>query len=49
VKFVGVAINTAKLDEDAAERLLRETEQRLGLPTVDPLRTGVGPIVDNLA
>ena len=49
VRCVGIAVNTAKLDQGEAERLLQETEQRLGLPTVDPLRTGVGRIVDKLA
>ncbi|MGF1610897.1 MAG: N-acetyltransferase DgcN [Kiloniellales bacterium] len=48
VRCVGVAINTARLEQAAAEALLEETERRLGLPTVDPLRTGVGPIVDRL-
>jgi hypothetical protein len=32
-----------------SERTLRDTEQKYGLPTVDPLRTGVGRIVDALA
>ncbi len=48
-KFVGVAVNTKNLDEAAAERFLKETEDRFGLPTVDPVRTGVGRIVDGLA
>ena len=46
--FVGVAVNTAKLDPAAAERFLKETEDRFGLPTVDPVRTGVARIVDGL-
>ncbi len=48
VKVVGVSINTKSLDDAAAEKLLKETEQRLGLPTVDAVRTGVASIVDNL-
>ncbi len=48
-KFVGVAVNTHNLDQAAAEAFLKDTEQRFGLPTVDPLRTGVGRIVDALA
>ncbi len=47
--FVGVAVNTKTLDDAAAERFLKETEDRFGLPTVDPVRTGVGRIVDGLA
>ena len=48
-KFVGICVNTKALDEAAAERFLEETEARFGLPTVDPVRTGVGQIVDSLA
>ncbi len=47
-KFVGISINTAKLDDAAAEAFLKETEARFGLPTVDPVRTGVRRIVDGL-
>jgi len=45
---IGIAINTKSLDALAAERYLGEIEQRFGLPTVDPLRTGVAAIVDRL-
>ena len=48
VQVVGVSINTKSLDQAAAEKLLKETEDRLGLPTVDAIRTGVAPIVDKL-
>jgi len=48
VKFVGVSVNTSKLTPDAAERFLKETESRLKLPTVDPIRTGVARLVDAL-
>ena len=47
-KFVGAAINTSALDDAAAESCLAETEQRLGLPCVDPVRTGVARIADVL-
>jgi uncharacterized NAD-dependent epimerase/dehydratase family protein len=49
VRVTGVSINTAGLDAGAAERLLGETEERLGLPTVDPFRHGAGRLVDALA
>lgn len=49
VRCVGLSINTAGLDEAAARDYLRGTEARLGLPCVDPVRTGVGAIVDNLS
>jgi uncharacterized NAD-dependent epimerase/dehydratase family protein len=48
VRGVGLAINTAGLDAAAARDYLRQTEDRLGLPCVDPVRTGVGRIVDHL-
>ena len=47
-RFVGAAINTSALDEAAAGRYLAETEERLGLPSVDPVRTGMGRIADAL-
>jgi uncharacterized NAD-dependent epimerase/dehydratase family protein len=48
VRCAGLSINTAGLDAGAARDYLRQTEDRLTLPCVDPVRTGVGPIVDNL-
>lgn len=47
-RFIGVSINTSKLAFDAAKRLLADTEERLGLPCADPVKTGVAPIVDRL-
>jgi uncharacterized NAD-dependent epimerase/dehydratase family protein len=49
VRCVGLSLNTSALDPAAAERALRDTEQKHDLPAVDPLRTGVGKIVDALA
>lgn len=46
---VGISLNTSKLDESAAIRLLADTQERLGLPCVDPFRIGVKPIVDAVA
>ncbi|MBK1667512.1 EBNA-1 nuclear protein [Rhodovibrio sodomensis] len=47
-RTIGVAVNTSALDRDAAKACLQEIEQRLGLPTVDPVRDGVARIVDQL-
>ena len=47
-RFVGVAVNTSALDDAAAESYLAETEERLGLPCVDPVRTGVARIAEVL-
>jgi D-glutamate N-acetyltransferase len=49
VRCAGLSINTAGLDAAASHDYLRETEDRLGLACVDPVRTGVGRIIDNLA
>ena len=48
VRCVGLSINTAGLDAAAGHDYLRQTEARLGLPCVDPVRTGVGALVDTL-
>jgi uncharacterized NAD-dependent epimerase/dehydratase family protein len=46
VRLLGFALNTSALDAEAAKGALREVETRFGLPAVDPLRTGVAPLVD---
>ena len=45
---IGVAVNTSGLDAAAAERFTKETEDSLGLPTVDPVRDGGARLVDAL-
>lgn len=45
----GISINTQHLSEPDAERLLKETEDRMGLPATDPFRHGAGKLVDALA
>jgi len=47
-RFVGIAINTKHLDEATALKMLEDTAAEFDLPCVDPLRTGVAAIVDNL-
>ena len=47
-RFVGVAFNTSTLSEIEAHRIMRAAQDSLGLPCVDPIRTGVAPIVDEL-
>jgi uncharacterized NAD-dependent epimerase/dehydratase family protein len=49
VRCVGVSVNTAGLDAAAARDYLSRTQDRLRMPVVDPVRTGVGAIVDALA
>jgi uncharacterized NAD-dependent epimerase/dehydratase family protein len=48
VRAVGVALNTARLDEVTARRMCRETEDALGLPCTDPYRFGSDAIIDLL-
>ena len=45
VRVAGVSINTAAMEADAAASYLAEVEQRIGLPTVDPLRQGARRLV----
>jgi len=48
IACVGIAINTEHLSEKDALALLDRTGKEHGLPCVDPIRTGTGPIVDLL-
>lgn len=48
IRCVGVAINTAKLEERAARDLIQATQSRIGLPTTDPIRFGVDRIIAEL-
>jgi len=43
-RFVGVSLNTSAMNEAEATEVLIGTSQSLGLPCVDPIRTGVEPI-----
>ncbi len=47
-RCVGLAIDTSRLDAQAREAMLAETEEELGIPCVDPVATGVARIVDAL-
>jgi uncharacterized NAD-dependent epimerase/dehydratase family protein len=49
IRPAGIAINTAALDGEAARQALEEAAAAYDLPAVDPIRTGVGPIVDCIA
>src|ERR1700758_2260449 len=47
-RCIGASINTSQLSEASAAAYLAEIEKKLGLPTIDPVRSGVGAIVDRL-
>ncbi len=47
-EVVGVCVNTVAMSEEEAKAYLAKVEAETGLPTVDPFRHGVGPIVDKL-
>ena len=40
IRCAGISLNTGRLDVEAAETVIAETAQRLGLPTADPIRGG---------
>ena len=48
ITCIGIAINTEHLSDDVARTYLKETGEAHGLPCVDPIRTGVEPIVEEL-
>ena len=47
-RFVGLSINTSKLDEADADSYLKDLSRKFDLPAVDPFRMSVGPILENL-
>ena len=48
IRCAGVSINTSAMDPDEREAHLLELSELTGLPCVDPVATGVAPIVDYL-
>lgn len=48
VRCVGIAVNTKHLSAEDAQTCLHDIESAQGIACVDPIRTGVGPIVDRL-
>lgn len=47
-KVVGFSFNTSQMDDQAARRVLAETEDAFGLPVTDPVRYGVEALVDHV-
>ena len=48
VRFVGISINTSLLDDNKYKELLNNIHHQHSLPTVDPVRDSVEPIVDEM-
>lgn len=48
VVLAGFSINTSNVDEAQARAHLAEIEAEFGVPATDPVRFGVGPLVDHL-
>ena len=48
IRCVGISLNTSKVPADARAGALAKYAADTGLPTVDPLVEGVGPIVSRL-
>ena len=48
-KVVGISLNTSAMTEEEALEYCRQTEQRMGLPTVDPFRHGGERLAEALA
>ncbi|MDC8830778.1 N-acetyltransferase DgcN [Alteromonas gilva] len=48
VKIIGVSVNTSSVSDVEALTYCKDVTERLGLPCVDPIRHGVGPLVEAL-
>jgi len=48
VRFAGLSINTAALDEAEAKTLLAQLEDNYALPAFDPYRLGVDKLLENI-
>jgi uncharacterized NAD-dependent epimerase/dehydratase family protein len=47
-RLVGLSLNTVALEEGVARTLLKETQALMELPCIDPVRFGVGPLLECL-
>jgi uncharacterized NAD-dependent epimerase/dehydratase family protein len=48
IRCAGISVNTSTIGEDERESYLRDLAEQTGLPCVDPVAIGVGPIVNFL-
>ena len=47
-RFAGISLNTSSVDDSAAARAVADVAAGTALPCCDPIRHGVGPIVDRI-
>ena len=47
-RFVGIAVNTSELSARDGQAVLEKYEDEFQLPCVDPVRTGVASVVDQI-
>lgn len=48
IRCVGISINTSSLADEERDAYLAKTADEYGLPCVDPVATGVDPIIDHI-
>ena len=48
IRCIGIAVNTQALPDDEAARVIADLAKEHDLPAGDPMRSGIGPIVDRL-
>ena len=48
IRCIGISINSSSLDDAAWRGYARRLADELGLPVVDPMRGGVGPLAEAL-
>lgn len=48
-RVIGFSMNTSEMEESEARAYCQAVQDQFGLPCVDPVRFGVGPLVDALA
>jgi uncharacterized NAD-dependent epimerase/dehydratase family protein len=46
---IGIALNTSRLEEHAAQKAIAELEDEVGLPVEDVVRFGAGKLASQLA
>ena len=48
VKVIGISVNTSNMENEKALEYLKQVEEEMKLPTVDPVLTGTSRLVEEL-